>query len=331
MNVTDSHFINNTAHDGAVMHLSDIQSGVLMMQNSLTNNLAEHHGVIYSFGSTVVIQDMVLEDNTGSMYTYNCNLTFERNITFMNNILPHLGEQQEGGALTTFYSNVIILGHLHLLYNKAKDGGAILSVNSKLHVYRSTTIANNIALDTGCGIYFYQSQLFCHDQSKLELKNNHATNAGGGIHAIDSIISIELDRTNDTRITFLENTANNGGGVYLEVNAKIQILKKHLRYEHSLVFKSNIAAQYGGAMFLADDTYSATCYSNSSLMYSATTECFLQTIALFSYQSRKLSLVTIEFTDNLAAISGSNLYGGLLDRYTVSPFTDVYWFTNEGR
>ena len=323
--LTDNHFVKNTAIIGASVYLERLTtSTVIMTRNLVVNNNASGYGMMYLFYSSVFMKCNTFKNNIGSLYAFNSNLTFMQNTNFEDNISP-AGQFQQGGALTTFQSNIIIMGQIHMLNNLANNGGAIHSIESKFQMYESLTIANNIALQTGGGIYLYQSELVCHDQSKLVLSNNHAKNAGGGIHTIGSIISMERNPSSNARVFFLSNTAYYGGGIYLEVNAKIIQLKRQFGDEKCLVFNNN-SAHYGGAIFVQDSTYSSTCASKSSISYSAATECFLQTLALFNFDKHsRTSTENIEFTNNNAVVSGLNIYGGLLDRCTISPFTDVYY------
>ena len=53
------------------------------------------------------------------------------------------------------------------------------------------TIANNIALISGGGIYLYQSELNCQIQCTLKIINNTANIKGGGAHAISSSIVVD--------------------------------------------------------------------------------------------------------------------------------------------
>ena len=83
----------------------------------------------------------------------------------------------------------------------------------------------------------------------------------------------------------------------------------------------NNSADYGGAIFVADDTNRGTCSSGQVHTITAFTqsECFFQIIAIANdlYTFRD----AFSFADNSATISGSLLYGGLLDRCTVSAFS----------
>ena len=127
---------------------------------------------------------------------------------------------------------------------------------------------------------------------------------------------------------FIENHASRGGGIYLEVNAKLYILKKagviFVPGTHTLTFVGN-SANYGGAVCVADDTNSGTCASTSYKSYSTATECFIQALAL---SDEKFPYFDLLFKNNYAQYSGSILFGGLLDRCTISPFSEVYSGSN---
>ena len=125
----------------------------------------------------------------------------------------------------------------------------------------------------------YQSEVKCKEDSTLKILNNNASDKGGGIHAISSLIILELKEYTGPLVLLNANNAKLGGGVCLEVGAKIYILK--LEYSSTVLqewnqrifsFSSN-SADYGGAVYITDDTNSATCASTSYKIYS----CLLYT------------------------------------------------------
>ena len=139
-------------------------------------------------------------------------------------------------------------------------------------------------------------------------------------------------------VYFTENKAKEGGGVFLESNSKLYVLRKvtlsftnELRRAlmvyniYALTFTAN-SADYGGAIFVADDTHPGTCASTSYMIQSTTAECFLQVLRLRNaHLNREVYINSdVSFKENLANISGSTLFGGLLDRCTVSPFAEVH-------
>ena len=91
------------------------------------------------------------------------------------------------------------------------------------------------------------------------------------------------------------------------------------------------SADYGGAVYVNDDTNSGTCASGPNLR----TECFFQALALYSrfLHDRSINprlLNFMYFSNNSADISGSTLYGGLLDRCAVSQFAEFDVDNNRG-
>ena len=138
---------------------------------------------------------------------------------------------------------------------------------------------------------------------------------GGGIHATTSTVEVHQPGT----LQFINNRAENGSGLYLEVNSKLYILKSkgsHIDDEHLLIFSGN-HANYGGAFYVADDTNSGTCESDN--------ECFIQTLALQQDSETYTNYtVNILFSAITASEQGDNLFGGLLDRCIPSLFAEVY-------
>ena len=79
-------------------------------------------------------------------------------------------------------------------------------------------------------------------------------------------------------------------------------------------------------MYIADETNNSTCASLSYIEYSTLTECSFQLLVLPGgiNGTKKSNYVTMEFNYNTAVYSGTDIFGGLLDRCTISPFDVVY-------
>ena len=350
-NITSSTFTNNSATDGGVMSTSDgsfnitnstftnnsatSEGGVIYCLASLpdreplniysssfyTNKADDYGGIMFTIGCTTHIADSAFDHNLGSLYIFNSNLTISGYTTFENCAEPSnktatedVLTRQEGGAITSFQSTVIFTGATSLLNNQARRGGAILSTESKIMIYGETTIANNNATDSnGGGISLYQSDL--EIKGNCIISDNHAMR-GGGIHATSSTIAVYQPTT----LQFINNRAENGSGLYLEVNPKLYILKSQSTRqsftddEYLLIFSGN-HANYEGALYVADDTNSGACLPDN--------ECFIQTLSLHQ-NNYMLDTVNILFSDNTASGQGANLFGGLLDRCIPSPFAEVY-------
>ena len=281
---------------------------------------------------------------------FNSKVAFTGNSDFVKNDHPALESNvtvtgiEEGGTLTTFQSEIFFDGICTLMQNRAKKGGAIHAIESKLYVNGEVIIANNTAMETGGGMYLYQSELIFQDHSNMKVLGNCACENGGGIHSIGSSIDVKFSvypfvNINSSTInyiytgsvlSFTENRAAKGGGIYLEAQAKIYILKNYPPYRdpdnpiYVLIFSLNSAKQ-GGAVYVADSTNQGTCTSASYKAHSATSKCFLQVLALHGRRDSRLNTVNAKFEQNRATISGSTLFGGLLDRCTASPFAEVYY------
>ena len=303
----------------------------------LHNNMASV-GLLFAVESTLHLSgDTAVSNNYGSLFVYSSNITFMGNINIVNN--SYLSNTfQEGGAVTGFQSAIVFTGTANLMYNRAIQGGAISATQSKLHMYGDITVSHNTASVSGGGIYAYQSEL--NFMENINISRNIANNKGGGIHAISS-----TTRLTDGSQTYLTgNHAKKGGGMSLEGSAKIYLLKTEPDRECSLfsytlpgcnpltLQLNHNTADYGGAVYIADDTNFATCYATPfSDKTTTSNECFIQGLGLYQislYQYDReipnLNILNNYFTENSATVAGDALYGGLLDRCGASPFAEIF-------
>ena len=316
--ITSSTFNNNSATAGGVIYTLH-ESFNIINNSSFNNNSADSYGgIIYTNQCSTHITDSTFHHNSGSLYTFSGNLTFSGQSNFENCVEPSNKTSltlQEGGALTSYQSTITFRGETSFLSNQARQGGAILAIESTIMSYGTTTIANNTATNSsGGGVSLQQSNL--HIRGSCSMSNNYAMR-GGGVHAQGSTITVY--QRGQGRLHFVNNTAENGSGLYLEANPKLYLLKNHRvnKKKHLLnvTFIGN-HANYGGAMYVADDTNSGACSSKI--------ECFIQTLAQYQYKDSRLYTVNIQFSGNTATEHGPNLFGGLLDRCVPSLFAEVY-------
>ena len=331
----NSAFINNTSTVGAVIFA--IQNSKIQQHNSLqiNNNLAVENAVILLHNSEFIGHDkgnVTFSNNQGSLVAFISDVTFRGDAMFKNNTPPNTttqsGDIQEGGAITAFKSNIRFDGRFYCMHNQAENGGAIHSTESKLYVNGRVSIENNRATSNGGGVYLSSSELNCKPKSTLTLFNNTASHKGGAIHAVSSSINVIYNSTADgsryicSHINFTKNLAKFGGGLSLETVAKLYILQYA---ETSRLVETNActitftanSAENGGAIYVNDDTNSATCTS------SAESECFFQVLRmyyLFRNDGINHTMQAIGFSKNYANSSGATLYGGLLDRCAISQF-----------
>ena len=316
-NVSGSAFTNNRAEEvGGVIRSEYAPFDV--SNSSFTNNTAgSYGGIMFTTQCSAHITDSTFNSNTGSLYIFNGNFTFSGYSKFKN-CVERLNKTRftrvEGGALTSVQSTVVFNETTIFLNNQARQGGAILAIESTITItfYGTTTIYSNTATDgKGGGISLQQSNLkiigIC------AVFDNYAMR-GGGVHAKSSIIAVQQEAT----FQITNNSAENGGGMYLEVNTKLYILKttENSNFYDYLNFLEN-HANYGGAVYVDDDTNSGACSSN--------VECFIQIFALYNPGTESIDVpANIKFIENNATEYGPNLFGGLLDRCVPSSLSEVY-------
>ena len=280
--------------------------------------------------STVLLNSARLVGSCESIYAYKCNVNFTGN----NNFIEIDNEQSKApSALYIIQSTVSIDGNCTFMNNVAVSGGAVHAAESRIDVNGELVVINNTALENGGGIYLYRSDFNCRINSGIDIIGNIAGTEGGGIHAISSTIKVTYVRdsySGRSSLNFIGNAATNGGGVYLEANAKLLVLKEgsnrdNLTHNSSIFFRNNKANESGGAIYVADETNAATCEGATSSRHSDSTECFIQvvTVMLTELVRNNDDLVGVEFEYN-SAPNGALLFGGLLDRCTLSPIAEIH-------
>ena len=312
--LSGANFEHNSAGEGAVIYQN---GGALVIgQSNITDNFASSKGTVYmNSGSLLLTEGVKFMNNHGSLFVFNTQVQFKGIVAFVNNF------GNSGGAITAILSEISFntVSTVTIFNNTATNGGGMSLTQSNLHVYHSIELTDNHATDFGGGIYAYQSNIeFKPEQTqRSEITKNTASN-GGAVCAIASNILIS-----NTDIEVSSNMAKvNGGAIYLEQNSKIYVQK----YEQEIYtvpkvrlnFTSN-SAEKGGSIFVADKTNDGViCRGANTEIYQA--ECFIQTLGLYHifFYFGHSNYLNIFFSNNTAHQSGSDIYGGLLDRCTIN-------------
>ena len=336
MNISGSTFDSNTAKSIGGVILTHGSLNNITNSTFINNRVTSDGGVFFFVGCSLHIANSTFGNNSGSLYIFSSNLTLSGCSTFKNcteplnttsdvdRIYSIKLPSREGGAITSIQSNVIFTGESIFLNNRARYGGAMLATESKIMMHGEITVENNSAITSGGGIFLQQSDIEIKGQNSITISNNHAL-IGGGMHASSSVISVYQPGT----VHFIRNKADNsGGGLYLEINPKIYMYiqmsgRQQVEKEDSLaliLFHAN-RANLGGAMHVADNTNSGACSPDNDKL----NECFIQTFPLYPSDDGGLILyapntVSILFSDNVASEQGANLFGGLLDRCSPTPW-----------
>ncbi len=171
-----------------------------------------------------------------------------------------------------------------------------------------------------------------HYLQKSEIAHNIAENNGGGIHAVSSTIELTLSYVNIDSNT----AATSGGGVYLQQSSKLYLFKMldekllyHVLYVKLLI--NNNSAQYGGGIFVADDTQRSACgggVTETDATQTIFADCFIQTIKKYRLFDYNPNYFNTFMTNNTATQSGADIYGGLLDRCTISQNAEYHISSN---
>ena len=324
--VMDGNFYENRAVRGAVLYVEEcrVQFGSSSWTSvNITDNSAQAYATLYLAESTGHFTGSVnMTNNKGTLVIFNSKVTFAASIVFINchGVEFTSGGVAEGGAITAFQSDVIIDGECKFYNNSAETGGAVHLTESTLYVNGRMIITNNTALANGGGMYLYQSEISCQQRGTLVISDNKANENGGGIFAVSSTIKVTTQSyfVQGAYLEITNNSAKRGGGIFLQANAKIYVFKTDTFQDvNSTMYLISNTASYGGAVFVDDSTNFGTCVADS------TSECFFQVMALHQFPPFNITR-SISFSGNNALTSGSALFGGLLDRCTVSPFAEIH-------
>lgn len=295
---------DSVTQGGGAITCSD--SNVTIGDSRFDDNLASFGAALYVQNSSITFEGDVLLTNNwgvfGVLYAFNTSIAIHGSLFVSNNSAA----AAISGPLTLFQSNVMCFGRAIFKGNEAETGAAIYSSETKVDVIGEMKILNNSARNNGGGIYLYQGELDCQQGSTLTLMGNRAEQKGGAIHAIGTTLKINAP-INRTILTIESNRAQTGGGICFESNAKLYTVKWYGFYSKLVQFIGN-SADYGGAVYVDDDTYAASCIRQN------TAACFFQELILLETSSEGISL---EFKHNQATERGSNIFGGLLHRCSI--------------
>ena len=289
VNAFETIFVKAMAQDeGGVFHIE--QSNLTIQSNdstSMVDNKASTGSILWADGSKIYVNSAMITGNRAKFGTihviestfHSLNVIFisnvgslsaiESNVILFNNTINDMKPSrrpnvlsptlEEGGAITTFQSKLTLGGNTDISSNQADNGAGIYATESKVSVRGKIAVVNNSATNSGGGIRLYKSELSLRHGSLLTVKGNIAKyGRGGGIIATGSLIKIKVTHGNlaTPLITLTKNTAKEGGGVYLEMDSKVYILKsdpiKKSGNRISIDFSGNVA-EHGGAVYVSDD------------------------------------------------------------------------------
>ena len=309
-----------------------------------SRNYATLYSALYYLDSIVSFHGFTeISQNVGSLFAFNSHLNFSGCSKFIDGSPTQstTSNFREGGALTLVQTRLSVSGGTLLQHNQAEIGGAIAAADSEIFLNGLVNITKNKAYKTGGGLHLSQSELHALRESVVVISSNIANTKGGGIHAVSSSIKCSVTGSdysyqNEIRremyegalMTIEGNEAQRGGALYLEANSRVTLLKDYLFYTlmnvSALSFLNN-TAMFGGAIFIDDQSNSGSCASNPFDINAQQSECFIHVIAtqVILTANTNYILTNVRFDSNIATVSGSTIFGGLLDRCAVSVFNEV--------
>ena len=264
------------------------------------NNYFNHNivklfgGALFSLKGNITFSGSNLfEDNTasygGALYSRNSNITFTGSNVFEDNTAFF------GGAIHVADTNINFSGESHFLRNHAnQEGGAIVNYRSKILLSGATKF--NI-----------------DSRSNITFERNEATGKGGAVLNIDTIWNVKGS------ITFDSNLATMGGAMSLSGKSKLT-----LNEYSTMTYTNNHALQNGGAIYVNEIQSINECRTHENIAFcnlpnsmkrewcTTLSDCFIELNAYMPFDASN-SNISIIFTNNFAARSGSVIFGGSLD------------------
>ena len=343
--IYDSNFTNNSATQFGGVFVVGL-ANIMIHNCSFYDSFARQGGALKIGNSSVTINKSRFErnvayltggvlrlDQSSHLLVYYC--TFIENkayvggvvadktaasLTFVDSIFLWNIAKDDGGAIFAVHSRITFHGSCNLSDNTAHAGGAIYLTQTELNIYDELSVSSNFAHHTGGAVYLFRSNLNCQHSSRVTISHNNASVNGGGIHAVNSLITLYCDSQKQALLEFYKNMAPKGGGICLESNSQIYIYKTRSKSSNiNLYFTSNNALE-GVAIYVNDDTYLEVCDTQPHGL----SECFIQVLTPQSTTDYNLisNLTTVEFTQSNRT-NKSLVFGGLLDRCSVDRFAEI--------
>ena len=336
-------FVGNSAPIGGAIYL--IRSTVKSCGPTLFfRNNATLYSTVHILDSNGTFEgETTFYKSLGSLFAFNSIISFSGCTTFVKCSPPRdtATNFEEGGSLTVVQTSVYFSGKSTFEQNHANIGGVMVATESMVYLSNNVSVLNNSATNSGGAFHLSQSDINALRGSLVTISGNKANEKGGAIHAVSSSIKVTVSGSKKTDtsgdvaseeyrggiMNIKDNEARHGGALYLEANSKVTLLKDYI-FETLNVTALNFIgnkAEAGGAIYVDDESNSGACASNPYDREAPRSECFIRVVATHTILTANLNytLNNIDFSSNSANGISSTLFGGLLDRCTVSLFNEV--------
>ena len=271
------------------------EDSIVIMNGSfiIEKSSAGDSGAAFIVVSIVLVNGEIVCYNSSTKQFYGSVLSF---ISSQLDINGTLNVSQTNGSIVVFMSNFTINGQLFV--EGVMHTYGMLFVHSNIYMNGTVVIKNNVGTFASGLDLLNSTAVF---QGHCTISQNTGTAAGGLLIDESTATFRNLD------INLLQNSAAEGGGIYLSPTSKL-ILTGSVK-----MYASGNKARYGGAIYVQnveDYRYcsKSTDYLNQGLQNH---HCFFQIIG----QGRNISLV---FDGNNASLAGNDLFGGRLEYCTMN-------------
>lgn len=187
---------------------------------------------LHSDSTTIVLcstfNENVANNSGGVLY-----LAENSTATVLKDLFQQNQATTSGGAISASINSIVYITQNHFSNNTAELGAAIAAtqdcsisfrilsipfcaVDSPTVVNSNTQIYNNLAVNSGGGLYVSNSDIYFG--TDISISNNQAYNYGGGVHAVHSSFTI------GNTVQIDGNQGTFGGGLSLANTTIIQIL-----------------------------------------------------------------------------------------------------------
>ena len=302
-------FQDNSADKNGGAIITKIGNTLTLSENIFRNNSAKYGGALFVYkNNTLTLLNNMLQRNS-AIINGGVLVVHKGTIMLINNTLAGNTAESEGGAVFCLRNSTLQLkGSNRLQNNTAVNGGAIAALGCQIVLAGDTVLENNTAYYGG-GLYSVQSKV----SGCAHFNKNDAEISGGGIYATRSHLYITQ------YIRFVENSAQNGGGLLLAYDSKL-----YLQPNTTINFTNNCVQQNGGAIKVVEDNALSYCVAESC-EFLIGSDCFfqIQTERPYDFETNvteitELHNIRMHFQNNTALEAGAMLYGGTVDNCSLN-------------
>ena len=302
----DTFHDNQASKQGAAIYTLTIDS-IKIQHCSFTWNRAKNGkgAVVHIAQAKLLFMNNSWLHNNGFLYLLFSQVSFKGNTQFSSNY---------GGAIVSIVSKITVEEESEILIseNRGTYGGGICLRQNIINIQTNgMKIVRNVAEKSGGGIYAFQSTL--NIRSNVQVVHNVTTRNGGGIYLSKS--TIHISGTGKSAF-FINNRAQQfGGGIFLKSTSNIQIKDETVPSKELILNFTKNSAKKGGGIYVEDN-------SKQLCKGMLANPCFLQAWLFNPTRNSR-----IQFAKNTAKHTGSDIYGGLLDRCSssISEYTATKW------